>query len=108
MQHVYANASFLAMSSRYEGLPMVLIEAQSFGLPIVAFDCPFGPREIVEHQKNGLLVEDQNLDKLSEAILALATNDEMLNEYAKEALLAASRYDQEIVLNEWKNKVLYK
>ena len=108
MQNVYASASFLVMSSRYEGLPMVLIESQSFGLPIVAFDCPFGPREIVEHQKNGLLVEDQNLDKFSEAILYLATNEKMLNEYSKEALLAATRYDQEIVLNEWKNKVLYK
>lgn len=105
MQNVYENASFLVMSSRYEGLPMVLIEAQSFGLPIVAFDCPFGPREIIEHEKNGLLVEDQNIDKLSEAILDLTANERMLDEYAENALLAASRYSQETILNEWKKKV---
>lgn len=104
MQNVYANASLLVMSSRYEGLPMVLIEAQSFGLPIVAFDCPFGPREIIEHEKNGLLVEDQNIDKLSEAILDLTANEKILDEYAENALLVASRYSQETVLNEWKKR----
>ena len=39
------------MSSKYEGLPMVLVEAQSFGLPIVSYDCPFGPSDVIQNHK---------------------------------------------------------
>ncbi len=41
------------MSSKYEGLPMVLIEAQSFGLPIVSYNCPYGPSDVIRDSKNG-------------------------------------------------------
>ena len=53
MEDVYLSSSFLVMSSLFEGLPMVLIEAQSFGLPIVSFDCPYGPSEVITHDKDG-------------------------------------------------------
>ncbi|MDY3360869.1 MAG: glycosyltransferase family 4 protein [Clostridium celatum] len=106
IQEIYQKASFLVMSSRYEGLPMVLIEAQTFGLPIISFDCPFGPREIVEHQKTGLLVEDQNITMLSEAILTLSNNRAQLEEYSKNALILSKQYTVEKILSEWQNRVL--
>lgn len=59
------------MSSRFEGLPMVLLEAQSYGLPIVAFDCDTGPAEIVQHNINGLLVESGNINGLTNSLLEL-------------------------------------
>lgn len=49
----YLNSSGLIMTSRYEGFPLALIEAQSCGLPIIAFDCPHGPSEIVNNGING-------------------------------------------------------
>ncbi|ONG37081.1 hypothetical protein BKE17_12080, partial [Enhydrobacter sp. H5] len=60
MDRFYRQASFFCMSSRFEGLPMVLLEAQSYGLPIVAFDCDTGPAEIIDHNISGLLVAPEN------------------------------------------------
>ena len=71
MSTFYRQASFFCMSSRFEGLPMVLLEAQSYGLPIVAFDCDTGPAEIVQHNINGLLVESGNINGLTNSLLEL-------------------------------------
>lgn len=65
MDKFYRQASFFCMSSRFEGLPMVLLEAQSYGLPIVSFDCDTGPAEIINHSSNGYLVECFNIDKFN-------------------------------------------
>ena len=63
-----ANASVYAMSSRYEGLPMVLLEALSKGVPPVSFDCPEGPRQLIRSGTNGLLVPQGDIDRLTEAL----------------------------------------
>ncbi|NCI79689.1 glycosyltransferase family 4 protein [Acinetobacter kanungonis] len=78
----YRKASFFCLSSRFEGLPMVLLEAQSYGLPIVAYDCDTGPAELVTNQ-NGYLVEKQNIDELASALMSMAK----LNEYEFSALV---------------------
>lgn len=106
MQNIYKSASFLVMTSRYEGLPMVLIEAQSFGVPIISFDCPYGPKEIIEHKKTGLLVENQNINELSHAIFHLSTHPDILYEYSENTFYSAQRYGHQVILSEWKEKVL--
>ena len=63
-----SRAALFILSSRFEGLPMVLIEAMSLGTPVVAYDCPTGPAELVEDGVTGLLVEAQNVPALAEAI----------------------------------------
>lgn len=73
-QH-YMNSSIYVMSSRYEGFPMVLLEAKSFGLPIVSFDCDTGPREIIRDHVDGLLVEKENPAMLAAALLELINDD---------------------------------
>lgn len=71
----YQNASIYCMSSRFEGLGMVLIEAQSFGLPCVSFDCDIGPREIIEHGVSGYLVEPNNVVHLADNLSSLIRLD---------------------------------
>lgn len=73
----YQSCSFYCMSSRFEGLPMVLLEAQAFGLPIVSFDCDTGPAEIIHHEELGFLVEPLNTRELADTMLSMMAMDEV-------------------------------
>ena len=64
----YYNASVTALSSHFEGFPNVLIESITVGTPVVAFDCPSGPSEIVIDGVNGFLVEYMNVEELAEKL----------------------------------------
>ncbi|MBS4709101.1 glycosyltransferase family 4 protein [Aeromonas caviae] len=64
----YQQAAFFVMSSRFEGLPLVLIEAQAYGLPIVSFDCDTGPAEIIKHGETGWLCKPGCMESLSSSI----------------------------------------
>lgn len=66
-----AAASIFVLSSRREGLPMVMLEAMTAGLPVVAFDCPTGPRRVISHRRSGLLVPPQDVDALAAGIREL-------------------------------------
>jgi glycosyltransferase involved in cell wall biosynthesis len=72
----YEQASMYCMSSRFEGLPMVLLEAQAFGLPIVSFDCNTGPSDLINHAENGYLVECFDTQKFAQSLLQLMNLDE--------------------------------
>ncbi|MFW2053591.1 glycosyltransferase family 4 protein [Acinetobacter baumannii] len=72
MDPFYRQASFFCMSSRFEGLPMVLLEAISYGLPIVSYDCDTGPSEIIQNDVNGFLVPKSDIDSLSRTIEKVA------------------------------------
>lgn len=78
IEQYYKKSSFYCLSSRFEGLPMVLLEAQAFGLPIVAFDCDTGPAEVVEHRTTGLLVKAGDTSQLADCLLTMIniTNSE--------------------------------
>lgn len=86
----YRQASFFCMSSRFEGLPMVLLEAQSYGLPIVAFDCDTGPAEIIQDNINGKLVKNIDINELSQAILSMSKEGSYGNMIYKSFLSAKS------------------
>ena len=89
------------MSSRYEGLPMVLIEALSFGLPIISYNCPHGPSEIIEHKINGLLVENQSIKKLSVAIEQMIDDNSLQKKLSEGALITAKNYDINAITQQW-------
>lgn len=103
MASVYHNASILALSSRYEGLPMVLLEAQSFGVPCVSFDCKCGPKDVIHNGENGLLVPEGDVPALAEALLKLIRNPEELKKMGGAAYIDATRWQPELIMQQWIN-----
>lgn len=96
----YSEASFYCMTSYFEGLPMVLIEAQSFGLPSVAFDIFTGPSEILD-DSTGILIRDGDLEAYADAIYTLISNPELRYEMSINALEASNRFSQETIAERW-------
>jgi N-acetylgalactosamine-N,N'-diacetylbacillosaminyl-diphospho-undecaprenol 4-alpha-N-acetylgalactosaminyltransferase len=85
------KARFLVLSSKNEGFANVLVESLACETPVVAFDCPSGPSEIIIDKKNGLLIENQNIEKLTEGI-NLFIEDEKLYEYCKKNTLESIQH----------------
>ncbi len=96
-----AGARFLVLSSRTEAFPMVLIEALALECPIVATDCPAGPREIVRDGENGLLVENENLKQLGKAMDRLYFDDKLLQYFRKNAIPSIQHLSGEVIAKEW-------
>ncbi|MGI0405791.1 glycosyltransferase family 4 protein [Helicobacter himalayensis] len=85
IQKEYLNASIYAMTSHIEGFPMVLIESQSFGLPCVAFDVQTGPRDIITTQKNGFLLQDNDLQGFANALITLMEDKSLRQNFGENA-----------------------
>jgi glycosyltransferase involved in cell wall biosynthesis len=96
----YLKSSIYAMSSRFEGFPMVLLEAKSFGLPIVSFDCETGPREIVNQNFDGLLVEKENYEKFSDSLLSFMNDENKRKEFGENAF-NDRRYVLNAIIPKW-------
>ncbi|WEX75609.1 glycosyltransferase family 4 protein [Sinorhizobium numidicum] len=90
------------LSSRFEGFPNVLLEAMTAGLASIAFDCPWGPSEILSSPDTGLLVPAGNVEQLGEAIRSLLTDPVLRNKLATSGAIAASkRYATSSILEQW-------
>lgn len=101
MVSVYKDASILAMSSRYEGLPMVLLEAQAAGLPIVSFDCKCGPKDVIENGVDGFLVEDGDIEQLAQKLVVLMQDANLRKQMGSAAYAHSERYSEERVMKQW-------
>lgn len=97
----YQNASIYALSSRYEGFGLVLVEAMQMGLPVVSFDCPQGPREIVSQGETGLLVPNGNVLAFADALSEMISNQPMREKMSKQALLHVERFSEKSTLAKW-------
>lgn len=99
--HELADASVYVLSSRFEGMPMVLIEAMSKGLAVVSFDCPHGPAELITHLSDGLLVPPKDVAKLSAALLQTIEDENLRRQLGHQAKESARAYDLEVIGAQW-------
>lgn len=101
MPSVYTDASILALSSRYEGLPMVLLEAQAAGLPIVSFECKCGPRDVLTNGEDGFLVKEGDVETLAAKIRELIIDEDLRRRMGAEAYKNSERFSEEKVMTQW-------
>lgn len=98
----YINSSIYVMTSRSEGLPLVLIEAKKFALPIVSFNCSYGIKEIVKHNIDGYIIENSNIIEFSEKIIELITNRDKRVLMSKKSL-EDKRFEKDLIISKWIN-----
>ncbi len=99
----YVHSSLLVMSSNYEGFPMVMIEAMACGLPVVTFDFQCGPKDIIKHGENGLIVPNGDIDGLANAMMDVMGDDDFRRLLSENARKVVSIYSEEVVMNKWIN-----
>lgn len=102
MAVAYQEGSLLVMTSRFEGLPMVLIEAMVCGLPIIAFDCPYGPCDIIEESKTGYLIPYDDDEMFIEKLSYLMEHPEVREEMGRAAQESVKRFSFETIMAKWK------
>lgn len=98
----YRKSAFFVLTSRFEGLPMVLLEAKAYGLPIVSFDCPTGPSEIIEDALNGNLVRPDDISGMAESVNRLIEDRAIRERYALHAGDGDGRFAKETIIDQWK------
>jgi len=102
IQQEYINSSIFAFSSRFEGFGMVLVEAMACGLPVISFDCPCGPKDIVKDNEDGLLIEKDNVDALANGLSRLMEKDTLRKSMANAGKENVKRFNIEHIAQQWK------
>ena len=97
----FRNAKFLVLCSKYEGFGIVLIESLACGKPVISFDCVSGPKEIIVDKENGLLVENQNFEKLTQTMNLFLDDDELYEHCKNNALQSVSKFSIEKIGKQW-------
>lgn len=105
IEEKYLESNLYVMTSRFEGLPMVLIEALSFGLPVVSFDCQTGPSELIYNGENGYLIKDSNIEMFANQLNLLAEDDHKIKQMGMVARESIKNLDIKYIAEKWTNLI---
>ncbi len=99
------KSSIYALSSRFEGFGMVIVEAMQCGVPVVSFDCPKGPSEIISHEEDGILVENGNVEKFAHSLIELIESKEKREYLSKNAIKNVKRFEINNIGQIWEETI---
>ena len=102
VEQEYVNSSLFVLSSRFEGFGMVIIEAMACGLPVVSFDCPWGPRSIITNHEDGLLIENGDVVALAEGLSSMMSDNSLRQSMQNAGLRNVQRYSIGQIAEQWK------
>jgi glycosyltransferase involved in cell wall biosynthesis len=97
----YLESSICVLSSIYEGFSLVILESMACGVPVVSFDCPYGPRNIIKDGEDGLLIDFLNIDALAEGLCYLIEDNEKRKIMGINARKNVLRFSKETVMRQW-------
>lgn len=100
IESYYNISDVFLMTSRYEGLPLVLLESQSWGMPAISFDCPTGPKEVIRNNENGFLIDIDDNEGFISKLESLNEND-IFYRLSRGAVNNSLMYDPEIIKQKW-------
>jgi glycosyltransferase involved in cell wall biosynthesis len=101
VEQEYKNASCLLLTSRFEGFPMVLLEAASFGLPVISFDCQTGPSEIIQDGFNGFLIPQYNIGLFVQKMIELQNSREKLETFSMNIYRTSEKFLSGTIVPQW-------
>lgn len=101
LEKEYQNSSIYLMTSFSESFGLVLVEAASYGLPLIAFDSAQGAKEIIQNNKNGFLVPDRNKERFVQKIIEIIENPEKARELSENSLIVANKFSKESISKVW-------
>ena len=99
----YINSSMLLMTSIYEPFGLVLPEAMSCGLPVVAFNCPYGPADIITHESDGFIVQDRDISRYADYVCQLIESPGLRQTMGAAGIKASQRYQADKIMPQWKD-----
>lgn len=99
----YANSSICLLTSYFEGFSLVLLEAQRHGVPCVAFDCPFGPRSIINDSYSGFLVHNGDIRVYADRVCRLIEDENLRKQFSKVGIEHAKTFDINNIIQKWKS-----
>lgn len=102
MDEQYQKGALFVSTSKMEGLPMVLLEAKSWGLPIISFDIMTGPSDIVRDGVNGYLVKPYNIEDLSDRIIELVEDCQIRVQFSKQSNIDMDKFEKKHIIAQWK------
>ncbi len=102
---IIKNARYVTLTSKYEGFPMVLVESLSLGTPVVSLDIESGPSEIIEHQKNGLLIAERSLPLFAEALRNICLDEALYLGLRQHTKPSVEKFSMQNISEKW-NKTL--
>lgn len=97
----YVESSIFAMTSHFEGFGMVLIEAMACGLPVISFDCPTGPSNIIKNNEDGFMVDDDDIDGYAQKLCIMIEQENLRKVMGQNARINIQRFSQDIVMKKW-------
>ena len=104
IEEEYMQSSIYAMSSRFEGFPMVLLESALYGLPAISFDINTGPSDIISNGENGFLMDDNDVENFAEKLKCLMHDENKRCQMGKKAKeIVSGNFSKEAIIAKWLN-----
>ncbi|NMH88016.1 glycosyltransferase [Flavivirga algicola] len=97
------RCKFLVLCSKFEGMPLVILETLTLGKPVISFNCKSGPAELITHKKNGLLVKDQDFSELERSIDLLQEDEELYDLLTKNTISSMNKFSEKEMMKYWES-----